>query len=802
MKSIRKCTGFGRLGVVVGTVAGTMALLGSAFAQDDQACATYGLLEPHPPANTLTAEEQADGWELLFDGQSMDAWRGFKQDAMPTSGWEVVGGCLVRAAEGGGDIITTKQYDDFELTLEWRVPTGQPGNSGIFFNVTEEGETVYETGPEMQILNNAVHPDGHDTRLSAGSNYALHEPTEVTVMPAGMFNTARILVEGNHVEHWLNGVKIVEYELKSPEWEELVAGSKFADWPYGEADSGHVALQDHGDLVWFRNLKIRPLNAAAAGTGAQNAQAVQGQVAQSQATNQSEPPVTMARDPRLAEGELPVALQMYSLRTYGSVEGGVFEEQLALAADAGYGWIETVGTHDLSAEEMNALLQKYDLNVASTHVGMDMLRDGLDELIAFNEAVGNTNIVMPYAEAEDAAGWQALGAELGEIGARLREAGMTLAYHNHAHEMEELDGKLAIDHLLDAADPENLKLQADLAWVARGGVDPAAFVADHAGRIVSVHAKDNAPEGENEDQDGWAEVGYGTLAWDTILPAVRDAGAQWFVVEHDNPRDHLTVAQRSYEFLQDELSEVLGLGPQPGISERIGGALATVEELTQGALESARAAASAEDVEAVKARVNEVFTAVWGVDAEMAEGGDADAQFLGWDERWRVSDPEHGIVGNGLYAREQLRDLQLRRDTPVVAAEAAERADVSLSNVIGWMWLDDGLLYGEKTARPRVDLTYVWDYPVDFWNSTADTGWLFETYAQALNILKTDYQGDTAMAQEHAQALVPLLEKALAGVDANGDGTVAPVRQEGGLDAVMAQAEAAGWTDAQAQASR
>ncbi len=769
-----------------------------------ETCATYGLLEPHAPANALTEAERADGWELLFDGQSLDAWRGFKQDAMPTTGWDVRGGCLVRAAEGGGDIITKKQYDDFELTLEWRVPTGQPGNSGVFFNVTEEGDAVYETGPEMQILNNAVHPDGHDTRTSAGSNYALNEPSEVTVMPAGMFNTARVLVEGNHVEHWLNGVKVVEYELHSPEWEERVAGSKFADWPYGEADMGHIALQDHGDLVWFRNLKIRPLGAAsasAAGAG-QSDQTVQDQATRSQAVqSQAGGPVTVARDPRLAAGELPVALQMYSLRTFGSVEGGVFEEQLALAADAGYSWIETVGTHDLNAEAMNALLQKYDLKVASTHVDMDTLRDGLDELIAFSKALGNTNVVMPYAEAEDAAGWQALGAELGEIGARLKGAGMTLAYHNHAHEMEMLDGKRAIDHLLDAADPDDLKLQADLAWVARGGVDPAAFVAAHAGRIVSVHAKDNAPEGE-EDQDGWAEVGYGTLDWDAILPAVADAGVPWLVVEHDNPRDHLTVARRSYEFLRDALPVVLGLEPRPGISARIGGALATVEELTQGALASAQAAASAENVEAVKAAVNEVFTAVWGVDADMARSGDADARFLGWNERWRVSDPEHGIVGNGLYAREQLRDLKRRRNTPKAAAEAAERADASLSNVIGWTWLDDGVLYGEKSERPRVDLTYVWDYPVDFWNSTADTGWLFETYAQALNILKTDYEGDTAMAQAHAQALVPLLEKALTGVDANGDGKVAPVRQEGGLDAVMAQAEAAGWTGAQTQAAR
>lgn len=355
-----------------------------------------------------------------------------------------------------------------------------------------------------------------------------------------------------------------------------------------------------------------------------------------------------------------------------------------------------------------------------------------------------------------------------------------------------LGDKRAIDHLLDAADPENLKLQADLAWVARGGVDPAAFVREHAGRIISVHAKDNAPEGQNEEQDGWAEVGYGTMDWEAILPAVVESGAQWFVVEHDNPRDHLTVAQRGLEFLQDELTPILGLADTPNLEERIGGALRTVDELTQGALESAQAAAQAENVADVKAEVGNVYRSIWGLEPGLT-ATNADARALGWSERWRISAPENGIVGNGMYARRQLRDLQLRSATSDAVAEAARRADVSLSNVIGWMWLDDGVLYGEKSERPRVDLTYVWDYPVAYWNSTADTGWLFEAASQVLNILKTDYAGDKAMAQEHAQALVPLLEKALAGVDANGNGTVQPVRMEGGLTAVLNEARASGW---------
>jgi len=255
--------------------------------------------------------------------------------------------------------------------------------------------------------------------------------------------------------------------------------------------------------------------------------------------------------------DLPIAVQMYTLRDYGSIE-----EQLQLAADSGYSNVETVGTHDLSAEEMNALLDETGLSVISAHFDLNTLRTDLEGVIAFNEAIGNTNIVMPYLGEEDrpqdAAGWQELGAELDGIGAQLKEAGMQLAYHNHDFEMEEIDGELIIDHILNAADPENLMWQADVAWIDRGGQDPAQLLRDHAGRVITIHAKDNAPEGENEDEGGWAAVGEGVLNWDEILPAARDAGAQWYIVEHDQPADHAAVISSSQDFLSSTLPGVLG----------------------------------------------------------------------------------------------------------------------------------------------------------------------------------------------------------------------------------------------------
>jgi hypothetical protein len=220
---------------------------------------------PQPPQNQLTQQEVIDGWTLLFDGKTTTGWRGFKKPAMPTGpdgkpGWQVIDGSLVRAGPGG-DIITTEKFDNFELSLEWRTAAG--GNSGIFFHVAEGDSlnAVYETGPEYQVLDNGEHRDGGNTLTSAGSNYALHAPAKDLTSPIGLFNQSRIIANGPHVEHWLNGVKIVEYELWSPEWEKLVADSKFASMPrYGREKTGHIALQDHGDRVWYRNIKIRRLD--------------------------------------------------------------------------------------------------------------------------------------------------------------------------------------------------------------------------------------------------------------------------------------------------------------------------------------------------------------------------------------------------------------------------------------------------------------------------------------------------------------------------------------------------------------
>jgi hypothetical protein len=214
--------------------------------------------------NTLSAAETEAGWQLLFDGATAEGWRGYNMESFPTEAWEVRDGNLVTLArEGGGggvDIVTQERFDNFELSLEFKLTPA--GNSGILYRVVErEGESIWANAPEYQVLDDSAHiaMDNFDPRThSTGDNYDLHAAAAHPANPIGEWNHARIIVNGTHAEHWLNGVMTVEYEIESQEWEALVAESKFADHPgYGRAKQGHIGLQGYGRLVWYRNIKIR-----------------------------------------------------------------------------------------------------------------------------------------------------------------------------------------------------------------------------------------------------------------------------------------------------------------------------------------------------------------------------------------------------------------------------------------------------------------------------------------------------------------------------------------------------------------
>ena len=215
-----------------------------------------------PAPNTLSEKEKADGWKLLFDGKSTKGWHKYKGKEVGDR-WKVVDGTLSlvhKDGKDGGDIVTDDTFDSFELSIEWKVTPG--ANSGIMYRVEESEDSPGFTGPEYQILDNAKHPDGRKKETSAASCYGLYAPSEDVTTPVGEWNLARIVVKGDRVEHWLNGKKVVEYEFGSDDWNKRVAASKFKEFKkFGLVKKGEIDLQDHGDDVSYRNIKIRTLAA-------------------------------------------------------------------------------------------------------------------------------------------------------------------------------------------------------------------------------------------------------------------------------------------------------------------------------------------------------------------------------------------------------------------------------------------------------------------------------------------------------------------------------------------------------------
>ncbi len=232
---------------------------------------TNEMMEDEVSDNQLTESEKADGWLLLFDGESVEKWRGDKKDSFPEVGWKVNDGVLTVLSSGGeesahgGDIITREEFGDFELMVDFKITEG--ANSGIKYYVVEElnmgeGSAI---GLEYQILDDERHPDAkkgnHEGSRTLASLYDLIKAEGKNPNLIGDWNTARIVSDDGHVEHYLNGEKVLEYDRGSEEYRKLVSESKYAKWEnFGEAEKGHILLQDHGDRVSFKNIKIKRLD--------------------------------------------------------------------------------------------------------------------------------------------------------------------------------------------------------------------------------------------------------------------------------------------------------------------------------------------------------------------------------------------------------------------------------------------------------------------------------------------------------------------------------------------------------------
>ena len=211
--------------------------------------------------NQLTEEQKAEGWKLLFNGKNMDGWKTYQ--GKENNSWEVVDGTLHCKADSladkRADLITTDQYANFDLVFDWKIAPHD--NSGVIYRATEQFDESYLSGPEYQVIDDKGYPDDLTPKQTTASNYDMHAaPDDKKINPPGEWNSGRIVVNGNHVEHWLNDVKVVEYELNSPEWKKIKSGSKWKDAAgYGASPQGHIDLQDHGGEVWYRNIRIKTL---------------------------------------------------------------------------------------------------------------------------------------------------------------------------------------------------------------------------------------------------------------------------------------------------------------------------------------------------------------------------------------------------------------------------------------------------------------------------------------------------------------------------------------------------------------
>ena len=216
------------------------------------ALASAVTLAANPQSATRTPQ-----WKVLFDGTSLDAWRGYKSDTVP-DGWRIENRTLTKD-KPVKDIVSKDEFGDFELELEWKI--GEAGNSGIFYRGSEEFDHIYWTAPEYQLLDDLKASDNKTRLTCAGADYGLYPSPEGHLKPVGDWNKTRIVAKGAHVEHWLNDFKLLEYELWSPDWEAKMKASKFAAWPnYGRIKKGHFALQgDHNGVLAFRNIRVREL---------------------------------------------------------------------------------------------------------------------------------------------------------------------------------------------------------------------------------------------------------------------------------------------------------------------------------------------------------------------------------------------------------------------------------------------------------------------------------------------------------------------------------------------------------------
>ncbi|MBX2805683.1 MAG: sugar phosphate isomerase/epimerase [Hyphomicrobiales bacterium] len=249
-----------------------------------------------------------------------------------------------------------------------------------------------------------------------------------------------------------------------------------------------------------------------------------------------------------------LSIQLYSLRDYGD-----FERQLATLAEIGFKRVELIGGHLQNASDTRAKLDAHGMTAPTGHISMADLQDRIDWVIEQAKTIGLVELYMPAVpdnqRVAPADAWRKIGVDLGNLAQKMHDAGLNLGYHNHDWELKAYeDGTTPLQHLFEGAEGSPLTFEVDAAWLVRGNADPVEWMEKHKDRMTAVHVKDIAPNGENRDEDGWADIGSGTMDWPALWRKSLDLGAKWMVLEHDKPKDPVGFARNSRAYLLEQLS--------------------------------------------------------------------------------------------------------------------------------------------------------------------------------------------------------------------------------------------------------
>lgn len=498
------------------------------------------------------------GYATIFNGRDFTGWRGYGKQHVPAR-WIVEDGCLKFNGSGtgegqtaeGGDLIFAHQYKNFTLEFEWKVAKGS--NSGVFIlaqEVTtkdaqgnERYEPIYISSPEYQILDNQNHPDamlGVDGNRKSASLYDMIPAKPQNSKPYGEWNTAKIICYKGTVIHYQNGKKVLEYHLWTQQWTDMLQASKFSEkaWPLayallnncgGENHQGYIGLQDHGDDVWYRNIRVKDMD---------NADGI--------------------------DFDKPeVCFQMYSVRDLiGNAEKFAANGSAVLSKLAQMGYTSTEAAcyangklYGLPAAAYKAAVEKAGLSVLSSHVGRNLtdkelasgnFKDAVKwwkQAIDCHRKAGMKYMVMPGVNTpKTLAEAKVICDYMNAVGEMVNKAGMKFGYHSHSHEFQKVEGQVWYDYMLQNTDPAKVFFQMDVYWAVIGKVSPVEYFKKYPGRFTLLHIKDYKELGQS-----------GMVGFDAIFRNIEVAGTEDIVVEleESDAPDILEGMRQSIGYLLD-----------------------------------------------------------------------------------------------------------------------------------------------------------------------------------------------------------------------------------------------------------